>query len=267
MDKHKIVNQMKLYGEDQTVQLVQTTHRIRIIEAADIVNGMRVLEVGCGQGDTTAVIAEKVGPTGFVKGIDVADGSYGAPITLQQATDHLKNGLYKERIDIQLNTNLLTMSDEETYDVVIFSHCIWYMDSEQTLVELIKKATTLAPTIIVADWDIINVDEQQMAHRQAALIQALYATQNKSEANIRTLFTAKQVKEIFEKNNFEVDYILSIDAKDLQDGEWEIAEVNHMQFSTEFQSIVPTMKEMMNTTNEPQYTMDTFMIRATLKQK
>lgn len=266
MNVSEIVQYMKLEGNDHTIQHIQTAHRIRIVDAARIGEGMRVLEIGCGQGDTTAVLAAKVGTTGFVKGIDIADGAYGAPITLGEATNHLLQGQLGQQMDIQLNTNLLDLSEEEQYDVAIFSHCSWYMDSVQTLEQLIQKASKLAKKIIIVDWDIIKVDTNQQAHQQAALIQALYATQETTDANIRTLFTRQQIEELCTRNGGEIEQSITIDAKELHDGEWEIAYASELAFAEPLESIANVMQELMETAalNES-YSMDSFLVTAAMR--
>lgn len=59
------------------IQLSETKHRVQILEAFPIFPGNQVLEIGCGQGDTTAVLAELVGDSGHVTAVDPADLSYG----------------------------------------------------------------------------------------------------------------------------------------------------------------------------------------------
>ena len=48
------------------VQLAQTQHRLNIVHYWNIAPGKRVLELGCGQGDCTTVLAEAVGEKGSV---------------------------------------------------------------------------------------------------------------------------------------------------------------------------------------------------------
>lgn len=52
------------------IPLAQTKHRFDIISKWNIPAGSRVLELGCGQGDCTAVLAHIVGPKGHVTAID-----------------------------------------------------------------------------------------------------------------------------------------------------------------------------------------------------
>ena len=56
---------MKIIGDD-TIQRTQLKHRLELVSAFQLNKGMRVLEIGCGQGDTTVVLADAVGPTGQV---------------------------------------------------------------------------------------------------------------------------------------------------------------------------------------------------------
>lgn len=44
----------------------QMSHRIKIVEFWGIAPGSRILELGCGQGDTTVALAHAVGPTGHI---------------------------------------------------------------------------------------------------------------------------------------------------------------------------------------------------------
>jgi protein-L-isoaspartate O-methyltransferase len=56
------------------VEVAQAAHRIRLAENWGIKPGNRVVEIGCGQGNTTAVLAEIVGPTGKMQVIPTGLG-------------------------------------------------------------------------------------------------------------------------------------------------------------------------------------------------
>lgn len=60
------------------VQVGQTTHRINLLAKWDIKEGDKVLELGCGQGDCTAVLAAAVGESGTVTAVDPGPPDYGA---------------------------------------------------------------------------------------------------------------------------------------------------------------------------------------------
>lgn len=55
----------------------QTEHCFKLIEAWDIQPGEHVLEIGCGQGDCTAVLASVVGDAGHVTAVDPGSPDYG----------------------------------------------------------------------------------------------------------------------------------------------------------------------------------------------
>ena len=61
-----------------SIQYSQTLHRIALLQQWNICPGSRVLELGCGQGDCTAVLAYIVGEQGMVVAIDPATPDYGA---------------------------------------------------------------------------------------------------------------------------------------------------------------------------------------------
>ena len=66
-----------LHGKSLRVAKSQTEHRIDLARRWGITAGERVLEIGCGQGDATVVLAAAVGPSGHVTALDPAPSSYG----------------------------------------------------------------------------------------------------------------------------------------------------------------------------------------------
>lgn len=59
---------------DWLVSPLQRGTRRRAIDLLDVVEGERVLEVGCGPGHALVAFAAEVGPTGHVVGVDAAPG-------------------------------------------------------------------------------------------------------------------------------------------------------------------------------------------------
>ncbi len=230
---------------------------------------MRVLEVGCGQGDTTAVLAEAVGAQGFVRGIDIADAQYGMPITLGQAAEHLKAGPLGAQLAISFETDLLTLPLSEQYDAVVFSHCLWYFDGKKLLQQLLRKASLHAAVVHVAEWDIVQVRPAALAHQMAAYVQAFYATLEKNDSNIRTLFTPQQVKDVLAELFADVEQ-QTIDASGLQDGQWEIdcARSLHFEAASEDQQhfAASLLQSMESFGNDSVQSLNSFLLTATQRK-
>src|SRR5690349_18636600 len=99
MDEIEAIAQaMALYPQYPDVQRTQTGVRKQIVDAWAIQPGAKVLEIGCGQGDLTAVLAHAVGPQGHVTACDLAAPGYGAPISIGQSTQHLQRSALGERV-------------------------------------------------------------------------------------------------------------------------------------------------------------------------
>ena len=85
------------------VQLHQTEHRVALMSKWNIDwHNAKVLELGCGQGDCTAVLAEAVGVGGHITAVDPASLSYGEA-SLQIRLQHA-NLSYVTRITLHAGT-------------------------------------------------------------------------------------------------------------------------------------------------------------------
>ncbi|ETT87775.1 class I SAM-dependent methyltransferase [Viridibacillus sp. FSL R5-0477] len=222
----EIIDCMAIYGDDSTIQKIQTAHRLKLAQFWSIKKGMSVLEIGCGQGDTTAVLAHLVGEGGFVHGIDVADADYGSPITLGEAACHLKASKLGAQIQIDLATDVIADEidfSEKSFDVVVLSHCSWYFQSAEQLAVVLKKARKWGKTLCFAEWDARVTSIEQYPHFLAVLIQAQFETfKETSISNIRSLFTAEDIKKIIQQAGWEIQKENIIYSPELQDGEWEV---------------------------------------------
>lgn len=224
MNLDEIVDCMLL--TNQEIQQTQTDHRMKLVDFWEIKSGDRVLEVGCGQGDTTAVLANAVGSNGFVQGIDIAPRSYGAPFTLGDATDHLKKSLLGNRMDFKLATNILqgdiTFSDLE-FDVAVLSHASWYFSSKEELTRMLILLSKWANRVCYAEWDPQITDVKQSSHQLAVLTQASYeAFKKETQSNIRTFISPFDLKEIIAEHHWKIGEEASIYSEKMQDSRWEI---------------------------------------------
>ena len=164
---------MKILGDD-TIQRTQLKHRIDLVEAFGIQDGMSVIEVGCGQGDTTVALADRVGESGRVLAVDIAPPDYGAPITLGEATSSIAASSLGSRVEFQLETDLLDFPDGR-FDVAVLSHCSWYFRDLEQLLLILKKLRRMAARLCIAEWDVNYTQLSQRSHFTAAVFFGLYS--------------------------------------------------------------------------------------------
>ena len=225
----KIVDCMPPNSGDPNIQKVQTKHRLKLAEFWDVKEGDKVLEIGCGQGDTTAVLTFLVGDTGVVHGIDIASPEYGSPLTLGESINHLKKSQIGNRIKIDFDVDILSPQieyPENHFDLIVLSHSSWYMKSTEELHDILKKVRKWGNKLCFAEWDTRIQSVEQYPHLLSVFIQAQYECfKTTSLSNVRTLFTPQEIRRIAETAGWTIVAEKSIDSPELQDGKWEIEQV------------------------------------------
>jgi SAM-dependent methyltransferase len=174
----------------------QLKHRLDLARFWSVKDGDSVLEVGCGQGDTTIILAALAGEAGQVLAVDKGSETYGIP-TLGESHAFVKSLSLGARIDFLTSTNLLAPRFDfprDHFSLVVFSHSPWYMDSEEELQRLFTRTRGWAKRLGYAEWDLRPRDVNQTAHLIAVLLQAhiqaihLEQTgQHDQRGNIRTI--------------------------------------------------------------------------------
>ncbi|MGG1637758.1 methyltransferase domain-containing protein [Paenibacillus sp. FSL K6-3182] len=221
-----IVNCMAVSGEDTSIQKIQTEHRLKLAQFWGITKGSRVLEIGCGQGDTTAVLAFLTGESGLVQGIDIASANYGSPITLGEAYEYLKKSELGNQLEMSFEVDILSDKinyPDQSFDFIVLSHCSWYLESFEHLTSIMEKVKKWGKQLCFAEWDLRVQYPEQTPHFLAALIQAqCECFKENSSSNIRTLFSQSDIRNIIENAGWEITDEISIYSSELQDGKWEI---------------------------------------------
>lgn len=208
------------------IQLPQTRYRAALVSTWDIPAGASVLEVGCGQGDMTAVLAEAVGPWGRVVAVDTADPSYGAPVTLGQSAEHLTATPLGSRIDFRFGLDLLDETvtfPDGGFDYVVLAHCSWYFASLDPLRKTLARVRSWARNLCFAEWDLVPRSSDQLPHLLAVLIQGqVEANGSRGEGNIRTPFSQETLLRILPETGWHPVPGQAADTTALRDGDWEV---------------------------------------------
>ncbi|KAI6914410.1 hypothetical protein KC318_g194 [Hortaea werneckii] len=175
--------------------------------------GSRILDIGCGQGESSLVLAELLGPGGHVTGIDTAPHDYGSPFTVGDAQSYIKKSIYGERIDF-LQTDaarLLSIGEQDAGQ----SHQY-------------NLSMELSYLIVCADYSYEASLPEQVPHVLASRAQALVHASKKprptrkDEPNVRAAPHPAKVIEIASAAGFilvKEDRITP--GPHLRDGHWE----------------------------------------------
>lgn len=208
-------------------QLVQTRYRLSLVDQWPISAGSRVLEVGCGQGDMTVVLADAVGPTGHVTAVDSADADYGSPTNLGEAAGFLRAGPLGGQLDIQLGVDLLDPATEyppDSFDYAVLAHCAWYFASVEQLRATLARIRPWASRLLLAEWSLTPHAMEQVPHLLAVLIQGqLEAAGTASGGNVRTPVSVATMRRIVTAAGWRITELAPTRTRHLQDADWEIA--------------------------------------------
>jgi SAM-dependent methyltransferase len=206
-------------------------HRLDIVSFWGIAPGSRVLELGCGQGDTTVVLANAVGPTGHIDAVDPGAPDYGTP-PLKDAQAHILSSPLGERITFHhaSATGYAETYQGEKYDYIVLAHCIWYFESPAIFPALVK---ALAPhlakgtKLCVAEWSLRSSSLASVPHVLTAILRSLIEAKRPepSGANIRTVLSPKQITDaITEGSGLKLVKEVTMETKEegMKDGYWEV---------------------------------------------
>ncbi|KIP07881.1 hypothetical protein PHLGIDRAFT_29844 [Phlebiopsis gigantea 11061_1 CR5-6] len=229
------------------IQLHQTEHRIDLISkwAVDL-HGAKVLELGCGQGDCTAVLAEAVGSEGHVTAVDPASLDYGSPYTLGQAQSHLSSGRLGSRITWKQASPLTFLEEStETYDVAVLAHCLWYFSSPEVIAQTLRLLAARAKKVCIAEWSLSTSTPGAQAHLLAVLTQAsLECRKTETTSNVRTVVAPVRIKELAASAGLVLDHEgLVTPGEGVRDGGWEAGTVVSKAFEAEVQESVKDERE------------------------
>lgn len=121
--------------------------RRQMVEDMSLQAGDVVLDLGCGPGLWTELLADKVGPEGFVAGVDFSSR------LLDYAVRNLENKPYREYVCYREGSFTAIPFADETFDVVFFGNCFMYVDEPAVVIEELKRVAKKGGKIVAKDFD------------------------------------------------------------------------------------------------------------------
>ncbi|KAH8652711.1 hypothetical protein BGZ60DRAFT_533574 [Tricladium varicosporioides] len=195
-------------NESSPSLIAQMEHRLKLVSLWNIKPNSRVLEIGCGQGDCTIVLADTVEESGHVDAVDPGAPDYGAPFTLSQAQSYISSSVLGPRVKFH-NLNPLTYIDSYrglAYDYIVLSHSIFYFSDPSVLPSFVKAFATLPShmeterktKLCIAEWSLKARGKESYPHVITSLLLSLIESKRKSESqeNIRTVLSPLQISKI-----------------------------------------------------------------------
>jgi hypothetical protein len=173
----------------------------------------------------TAVLAEAVGERGHVTGVDLADPSYGAPVTLGESAAFLLRTPLGTRIDVRFGFDVLAETfPDDAFDHVVLSQCAWYFASLDQLRATLARVRPWARRLCFAEWDLRPATHGQLAHLLAVQIQGMVeATGERGDGNVRTPFSRETLLRILAETGWQAGEPRTVDTARVHDAGWEIA--------------------------------------------
>ncbi|KAJ6513405.1 putative SAM-dependent methyltransferase [Mycena sanguinolenta] len=238
-----------LSGYGPTSSVAQAQYRLDLVANWSITSGARVLELGCGQGDTTLALAEAVGETGHVDAVDPAPLDYGSPKTLGQAQKTITDGPLGPRITWIQAEPLAFLSahpDVPMYDVVVLAHSLWYFSSPTHILETLRAISARARHICIAEWSLSCPEGTSgTTHILAVLAQAaLECRKPTSTSNVRTVVSPTRIKGLAKEAGLVLKAeTLVTPGAGVYDGRWETDAVVRAKFTEEVEEFVMDQRE------------------------
>ncbi|KAL8408621.1 hypothetical protein RB594_007170 [Gaeumannomyces avenae] len=202
-------------------------------------SGVRFLEVGCGQGNCTTILAAAAGPSGSVTALDPALPTYGAPFTLAGAQAVVSASEVGPRITWHNATTLdaLLLADTDTaagpatttrcWDVAVLAHSAWYFSSPHTLRDTLAALRGRVGAVWLAEY-ALSARRRPAAwpHVLAALARGSLEAHRESGENIQTPLGPPQIRDAAAAAGWAVagEAVLVPD-EGLLDGRWETGAV------------------------------------------
>lgn len=217
------------------IELSQATHRLSLLASWSLPpqTTRTILEIGCGQGTTTAALALYLAhhhpsspTTALVTALDPAPPTYGFPVPLGTAQSHLASHPAVGRYIAFARADpvpFLAERKEETWDVAVLAHCVWYFSGARVLGDILAALRGRVKRVCLAEWGLRATEGAAQAHVLAALGRGAEEGAAEGEGNIRFVVGPGGVKRAAGAVGWRVEREgWVVPGEGLDDGRWEV---------------------------------------------
>src|SRR6266849_1230808 len=118
----------------------------RLLAMAAITTGQRVLDLACGNGDPSFTIAQRVGPDGYVVGLDITE-----PMVRNAQAWAKQHGL--ANVEYRVIPNELELGvPEASFDIATCRHGLMYMPEPVAALRTLHTALKPAGRVAISTW-------------------------------------------------------------------------------------------------------------------
>ncbi|KAK2063017.1 SAM-dependent methyltransferase [Colletotrichum caudatum] len=232
----------------------QLTHRLRLATLWSIAPSTKVLDIGCGQGDSALVLAHVVGPPppdasdaasagaapsdgppGHVTALDPAPGGYGSPYTLAEAQAHILSSPYGARVTFHQSDapGYLAAHPSESFDSATLCHSLWYFPSAAAVSALFAalRSSGRVRRLCFAEYTLKAGNPSQKPHEMAVAVQRrLHELRGDkgftlSQANVRGALDPDDMVALAQEAGWKLKERGVADTPGMLDGQWEVGAV------------------------------------------
>ncbi|OQE40945.1 hypothetical protein PENCOP_c005G08499 [Penicillium coprophilum] len=237
-----VINLTSLFDGGSSEHQIQ--HRVDLFNKWKITPGSKILEIGCGQGDCTLVAAYILGDQGHVTAIDPAPKDYGAPMTLGEAQDKLRQTPIGDRMTFyqsNLQDFLDSGASEQVYDYAMLVHSVWYLPSVEVLQKMLAALRGRTKCLLIAEYSLdIRGDIAALPHLLAAISQAEFNSRSNildQDDNIQSIISQQTICALAQTAGWELQKEEIVESPQGQeDAEWEVHRVLSKEYSIRSES-------------------------------
>ncbi|KAK0708466.1 hypothetical protein B0H67DRAFT_495731 [Lasiosphaeris hirsuta] len=162
-------------SHESLIWLPRYRHRLAITSAWSIAPGSHVLDIGCGQGESSLTLAVELGPSSRVTGIDTASIDYGTPYTIRASQSHMLASPYGNRLAFAQTDAATLLTVPHAFAAATLCHSLWYFPSPASVDALFATlARANIPRAYVAEYGFRAGAPDQLPHLLAARTFALF---------------------------------------------------------------------------------------------